>query len=517
LLPLLVVATTACGNAGAERVQPLVPGSSVTTPSRTAGPPKPGDLSNESTGTNAPPHAKAARTEGAPTDVDAPTIELVESVPAETTLDRPDVSNAADVWRTMIDGAKTSIDFAEFYASEAEGKDLPASLLAPVIGAVERAAARNVTIRFLADASFSDKYPEVLRRFRRAGVDVRTIDVGKLSGGVMHAKYFVVDGVDSFVGSQNFDWRALGHIQEMGVRVHSTRIAGALLDILNTDWQLASGSSPDTRIHEHARANGVPMRSGERLSLVASPGRWLPDEGQWDLPQLRALIDHAAATVDVQVLTYKTTTRTGERFLVLDETLRAAAARGVKIRLIVSEWGAKPSSDGRSALDSLAKVPGIEVRVIVIPPFSGGAIPFARVAHAKYMVVDGAASTASRTAWVGTSNWEGDYFTRTRNVGVVAEGGALPLRLAQYFDENWKSAYTQPLASYAPPVVPASHASHMSQPAGATTFAIDAHTSPAEVDSKPRGNDSDACVFMASAESPGAPGPRRADSDPGRL
>ena len=78
----------------------------------------------------------------------------------------------------------------------------------------------------------------------------------------------------------------------------------------------------------------------------------------------------------------------------------------------------------------------------MIPPWSGGDIPFARVAHAKFMTVDRA------SAWVGTSNWEGDYFTRSRNVGVLVEGGKLPARLEGIFQDGWTSAYTK---SFAPP------------------------------------------------------------------
>jgi hypothetical protein len=67
--------------------------------------------------------------------------------------------------------------------------------------------------------------------------------------------------------------------------------------------------------------------------------------------------------------------------------------------------------------------------------------------------VDGVPATSAAgeatpaRAWVGTSNWEGDYFLKSRNVGVIAEGGALAFRLRRYFDENWTSAYVRPLAA----------------------------------------------------------------------
>ena len=367
-------------------------------------------------------------------------ITLVETPPVETTLDHADIPNAAETWVTMIDGAHRTLDFAEFYASEAEQKDRVTSKLSPVVAAVERAVTRGVKVRFLADSVFAPKYPDTLARLQNVGAEVRILDFGKRGGGVLHAKYFVVDGVEAFVGSQNFDWRSLAHIQEMGVRVFSPVIAGALLDVLDTDWELAAGVPAGTRIHRRARAE-VKTRSGETLTLVGSPKGWLPDESSWELPKLVALLDGAARAIDLQVLTYKTKERDGSAFPTLDEALRRAAARGVHVRLLVSDWSSKPGSEARAVLEDLGKAPNVEVRVITIPAWSGGVIPFARVAHAKYLVVD------RQRAWVGTSNWEGDYFTKSRNVGVIVEGGALPPRLDGVFDDGWSSPYTAPLLS----------------------------------------------------------------------
>jgi phosphatidylserine/phosphatidylglycerophosphate/cardiolipin synthase-like enzyme len=368
-------------------------------------------------------------------------IELVETPPVETTLDHPDVANASPTWVAMIDRAQHAVDFAEFYASEAEPKDLARSQLTPVIEAIGRAVKRGVKVRFLADSVFAPKYPETLETLRTVGAVVRIIDFGKRGGGILHAKYFVVDGAESFVGSQNFDWRALAHIQEMGVRVTSPAIAAELLDLLDTDWDLAAGGPAEARVHHARAASGVHASTGESVVLTASPKGWLPDESSWELPKLVALLDGAKRAVDVQVLTYKTKERDGSPFPTLDDALRRAAARGVHVRLLVSDWSTKVGSDARQALDDLAKVPNVEVRVIVIPKYSGGEIPFARVAHAKYMVVDRGA------AWVGTSNWEGDYFTKSRNVGVIVSGGALPARLGAVFEDGWSGAYGTPLGA----------------------------------------------------------------------
>src|SRR5688500_5195146 len=92
-------------------------------------------------------------------------LALVESCPIETTLDHADVPDAASVWPEMIERAQRTLDFAEFYASDA-----PGSRLSPVIEKVERAAARGVRVRFLADAALAKQYPDTLDRVADAGV-----------------------------------------------------------------------------------------------------------------------------------------------------------------------------------------------------------------------------------------------------------------------------------------------------------------------------------------------------------
>jgi phosphatidylserine/phosphatidylglycerophosphate/cardiolipin synthase-like enzyme len=386
----------------------------------------------------------------APKDASAPaasqdsaTIELVETAPVETTLDHADIREAAVVWPEMIHRARTSIDFAEFYASDAEGTGEKTSRLGAVLSAIEQATRRGVRVRFLVDKSFAPKYPATIGRLEAAHVVVRPIDASAYYGGVQHAKYMIVDGEESFVGSQNFDWRALEHIQEIGARVRSHAFARALTDVFETDWALGpppkGGVSPG--VGTRPRSGSMPAitaQTGERLELFASPRGWLPDETHWDLTRLVALLDGARTGIAIQVLTYGTTNRDKSPFTTLDDALRRAAGRGVRVRLLVSHWGAR--GQARLALEAIA-ARGIDVRVLEIPRWSGGDIPFARVAHAKFMVVDGA------TAWIGTSNWEGDYFLKTRNVAVVASGGGVPDRLARVFEDDWSSPYTKTLKS----------------------------------------------------------------------
>ena len=99
-------------------------------------------------------------------------------------------------------------------------------------------------------------------------------------------------------------------------------------------------------------------------------------------------------------------------------------------------------------LRELAKQPNITVKFLVIPQAAEGYIPYARVAHAKYLVVDG------QRAWLGTSNWGRDYFYDSRNVGLIVDGASFAGRLDAFFARNWASEYTEtldPAGVYQPP------------------------------------------------------------------
>ncbi|MCA9612853.1 MAG: hypothetical protein KC586_08885, partial [Myxococcales bacterium] len=83
-------------------------------------------------------------------------FELVETWPVETTLDDPSIPEAHEVWLAMIAGARERLDFLQFYgASEAGGR------LEPVIEAITEAALRGVHVRFVFDASFHERQPEI--------------------------------------------------------------------------------------------------------------------------------------------------------------------------------------------------------------------------------------------------------------------------------------------------------------------------------------------------------------------
>ena len=374
----------------------------------------------------------------------APEVELVESAPLETTLDHADLRNADVVWLEMIAGAKKSLDFAEFYAS-----NQPGSKLEGIVQAIEAAAARGVQVRFLAEEKFYKTYPETLERLAAAeGIAMRRWNVADAFGGILHAKYFVVDGAELYVGSQNFDWRSLEHIVELGLRVRAPESARAFQAVFDADWAIAGGAKIDAALAGLRGGFQFPEQVGElALTPRFSPPLGLPDDSWWELPQLVAMLDGAKTSLRVEVLTYKAITRERQFWSALEDALRRAAARGVKVQLLVADWSKRAGTI--EGLQSLEPLVNVEVKLVTIPPFSGGAVPYGRVAHAKYAVVDG------RHAWLGTSNWERDYFEQSRNASVFVEG-PIAVRLERFFDELWSSPYAyavDPSAHYEAPKI----------------------------------------------------------------
>ncbi|MEQ2195656.1 5'-3' exonuclease pld3, partial [Xenoophorus captivus] len=130
---------------------------------------------------------------------------------------------------------------------------------------------------------------------------------------------------------------------------------------------------------------------------------------------------------------------------------RSAYEKKVHVRLLISCWHHSPPvmlpflkslasvHDFRNKLD-------IQVRLFVVPADpSQKEIPFARVNHNKYMVTD-------KVAYIGTSNWSGDYFLSTagsalivNQTGSQSPNPTIQSQLKAVFERDWHSAYSTPI------------------------------------------------------------------------
>ncbi|KTC36942.1 phospholipase, partial [Pseudomonas sp. ABAC21] len=326
-------------------------------------------------------------------DFAIPGFELVHTVPVDTELATPDVRQPGPVWIELFDGAQTRIDIGQFYAA-----NHPGSVMDTVIEHLEAAGKRGVKIRFLLEEKgLKLSQASTLERLRAIpNLTLRVLPYGQLSGGIIHAKYMVVDGKQAFVGSQNFDWRSLEHIHETGLRISDANVVGQVQAIFDQDWQAQAALGAHAPVPLPV-AGEAPARTGNYL--VASPQRYNPPgvgDSELELPRL---LGEAKNEVRVQLLDYAPLSygpdKTRPYYAVIDNAVRAAAARGVSIKLMVSDW----NTDALELpyLKSLAVLPNVEVKIVTLPQAKQGFIPYARVIHSKTMEIDG------HVAWVGTS------------------------------------------------------------------------------------------------------------------
>jgi len=373
------------------------------------------------------------------------TLTLGETRPLEAPFGPKRLPSAHTVWLELINHARHNLDIAQFYIANRSN-----SRLDRVISAIERASARGVRVRVLVDAKFAAKYPKTLLRLAAtANIAVRRFDVGAHMGGVLHAKYFLVDGQRLWLGSQNFDWRSLSHIHELGVKITGAALVAPYQATFEMDWRLAatpaSASSKKMVAARKARqSSSVPhfyvatWRGVEvQAAAVGSPVGFLPPALAWELPALVRWIDTAKSHVRLQLLSMHRRARDGSDFPALFSALQRAAERGVRVLVLVAHW----SKSRRSAkeLGTLQQVPGLTVKFATIPQHSGGFIPFARVIHSKYLVVD------SRRAWISTSNGSKGYFYTSRNVGVLVKSARFAAALDTLFLGIWQGEMAEEL------------------------------------------------------------------------
>ncbi|MBB2205043.1 phospholipase D-like domain-containing protein [Gluconacetobacter takamatsuzukensis] len=383
-----------------------------------------------------------------------PTFRIVESVPEGSVYGEPGVARTQPVWLDMIRHASRTIDVAQFYITDRPGRAMSA-----VIQALVDRANAGVQVRLVVDDSFLKETGPVLERLKPVrNIRIETLPAQRLTGGVLHAKFMIVDGRQVFVGSQNWDWRALEEIHEIGAAIDDVAVGGSFETAFETLWALGGGRTlpqtrmqpPDARPIATAFAP-VMLRDAGGESVIAfpafSPPMMMPDVLTAEEPSLVTMIHAARHVFRLQVLTLSALKHYGPKgyWPELDTALRDAAARGVSVQIIVSNWAL--GEPMQSYLKSLAAMPNIDVKFSTVPQGSGGFIPFARVEHCKYAVADDDA------VYIGTGNWEWSYFNTTVDASIFVHGHGPAATLNRIFARDWSGPYVTPIVpgtQYAP-------------------------------------------------------------------
>ena len=249
----------------------------------------------------------------------------------------------------MIGRAKRSLDIEQYYVSSE-----PNEPMEDIIKAVVEAGKRGVKVRIIADAGMHKTYPQPLDMLgTQKNVVVRLIDYRAIAGGIQHAKYFIVDGEEVYLGSQNFDWRALKHIYELGVRIADARAAKAFAAIFEMDWGLSGPDGSKFKALKGRLETPYVLKEGDetlKYYPTFSPKDFIPEDSLWDEKQLVSLIDGAKSELFFHVLTYSPVANRTGYYEVLDNALRRAATGALKC----TSWPRIGASGSRRSTTSRA-------------------------------------------------------------------------------------------------------------------------------------------------------------------
>ncbi|KAL4656419.1 phospholipase D4 [Arapaima gigas] len=409
---------------------------------------------------------------------------LVESIPLYMKYD----DNATfgvplyKAWKDLLAEATNSVDVASFYWT-LTGPDIGVNSSTDNLGRdiledFKELPSRNVSVRVAVSIPTLAQNSTDLDVLRTKGeghltmhrlsdtlrhrVQVRMVDFGHLTEGILHTKLWVVDMKHIYIGSANMDWRALTQVKELGAVIYDCpHLAEDLQKIFQSYWVMGhmNASIPDpwptsfsTSINREnplvVNVSGV----ASQVYISSSPPSFCPHGRTNDLDAIRSVIKEAEQFIDVAIMEYFPTSRYTKLLSywpVLDDALKQSAVeRQVPVRLLVScgrdtDPAMLPFLKSLSDLHYPAGNITIEVRLYIVPVVNQSNIPYSRVNHNKYMVTD-------KVAYIGTSNWSADYFNTTAGVGLVVSqgpvgpgltGDALQEQLKGVFERDWNSQF----------------------------------------------------------------------------
>ncbi|XP_003968741.2 phospholipase D3 [Takifugu rubripes] len=394
-------------------------------------------------------------------------IVLVESIPEglefNSSTSHPSIFQT---WLRLMNEAQSSIDIASFYwtlTNSDTGTHEPTADQGETILKRLAQLSGKLSVRIAVNAP-QETLKEDLTLLKNSGADIRTVNMRELTSGVLHTKFWVVDGKHIYIGSANMDWRSLTQVKELGTAIYNCScLAADLGKIFEAYWFLGDSQSipstwPDsfTTLYNKDTPLQLPLNNTpSRVYLSSSPPSLCAAGRTQDLQSILSVMEDAQSFIYIAVMNYLPTMEFShpKRYWAdIDTQLRRVAyEKRVKVRLLISCWASTQPvmfpflKSLASVYDPKSKL-DVQVRLFVVPASpKQKEIPFARVNHNKYMVTD-------KIAYIGTSNWSGDYFVSTAGSALVVNQTSslssettVQSQLKAVFERDWNSAYSTPL------------------------------------------------------------------------
>ncbi|XP_061682668.1 5'-3' exonuclease PLD3 [Syngnathoides biaculeatus] len=400
-------------------------------------------------------------------------ISLVESIPEGVNFNSSEPSHGSTygAWLRLIGQARGSVDIASFYwtlTNQDTGTHEPTADQGENVLKNLVELSKSLSVRIAVSAPEEGRPSEDLRRLNASGAAIRQVKMSALTSGVLHTKFWVVDSKHIYLGSANMDWRSLTQVKELGVVVYNCScLAADLAKIFEEYWFLGDSQSipspwPSSFSTLYNKETPLRLRLNNTpadVYLTSSPPSLCPAGRTSDLESILNVMEEAQSFIYIAVMNYLPTmefSHPRRYWADIDTQLRRVAyEKRVQVRLLISCWSSTAPAMF-PFLKSLASVYepksrlDIQVRLFVVPASAEQKqIPFARVNHNKYMVTD-------QVAYIGTSNWSGDYFVNTAGSALVVNQTAssspepsVQSQLRGVFERDWNSAYSFPLTQRA--------------------------------------------------------------------
>jgi len=271
-----------------------------------------------------------------------------------------------------IDGAREAIALEIYLLSDEE-----------TIEALERARLRGVHVRVLLEEDpfgGPGNQDEIFARLERGGIMVRW---NNPTFRFSHIKTMIVDGRAALIMNQNLSDSSFTRNREFGVLTTRPREVAQAVAIFEADWNRTAEP-----------ADGP---------LIVSPTTSRQDMLDLIVTARRSIDIYAEVMRDREVV----------------EALKAAAGRGVRVRLIMT--GSRDGSDDNGIERAELRTAGIETRLA-----RGGLY-----IHAKMVLTDEA------RAFVGSQNFTATSLDQNRELGVLLTDRPSLSRLARIFAEDF--------------------------------------------------------------------------------
>ncbi|AIZ77261.1 putative EEV phospholipase [Parapoxvirus red deer/HL953] len=363
---------------------------------------------------------------------------VVETLPAELSSLQQGNMSTVDCFAAIIESAKKFLYIASFccnLSSSKEGVDIKDKLCAIAKGGVD------VTV--LVDVQSKDRDAEELRA---AGVNYYKVKVcGKDGVGNLLGSFWISDAGHWYVGSASLTGGSIQTIKNLGLYSTNKRLAADLMNRYNTFFSMiVEPKIPFTRMCcsmiTPTATDFHLNHAGGGIFFSDAPEKFLGFYRTLDEDLVLHRINSAVNSIDLSLLSIVPVIRHASSMeywpAIMDALLRAAVERGVRVRVIVTEWkNADPLSvaAARTLNDFGVGSIDISARLFSIPGRDDAAN------NTKLLIVD------DTFAHVTVANMDGTHYKYHAFVSVNAEKGDIVNQLAAVFDRDWRSQYCKPI------------------------------------------------------------------------